>query len=113
MPKHPIRLVIEWSSFGTSDAVAARRRTPPDVRARILKQVQHPREFSGPQRHTASTTRQASEPVQAGGQMADRRAGPNQGPYVPSPGGGTQPRDRNADGSWRKKRSDAGKPRKR
>jgi hypothetical protein len=43
--------------------------------------------------------------------MADRRAGPGQGPYVPSPGGGKQPRDRNEDGSWRKKRSDAGKPR--
>lgn len=39
--------------------------------------------------------------------MADRRAGPNQGPYVPSPGGGIQPRDRNRDGTWRKKRSDA------
>lgn len=43
--------------------------------------------------------------------MADRRAGPGQGPYVPSPGGDKQPRDRNQDGSWRKKRSDAGKPR--
>jgi hypothetical protein len=44
--------------------------------------------------------------------MADRRAGPKQGPYVPSPGGGVQPRDRNQDGTWRKKRSDAGKRRK-
>ncbi len=33
----------------------------------------------------------------------DRRAGPHQGPYV-----GKQPRTRNADGTWRKKRSDAG-----
>ncbi len=33
----------------------------------------------------------------------DRRAGPRQGPYVEK-----QPRSRNADGSWRKKRSDAG-----
>ncbi len=39
--------------------------------------------------------------------MAERRAGPNQGPYVPSPGGGTQACDRNKDGSWRKKRSGA------
>lgn len=39
--------------------------------------------------------------------MADRRAGPHQGPYVPSPNGGTEPRSRNKDGSWRKKRSDA------
>lgn len=31
---------------------------------------------------------------------------------VPKPGGGEQPRDRNNDGSLRKKRSDAGKPRK-
>ncbi len=30
--------------------------------------------------------------------MADRRAGPRQGPYVPSPGGGKQPRARNEDG---------------
>jgi len=44
--------------------------------------------------------------------MADRRAGPRQGPYVPSPGGGKQPRSRNQDGTWRKKRSDADKPRK-
>lgn len=44
--------------------------------------------------------------------MADRRAGPKQGPYVPSQGGGVQPRDRNKDGTWRKKRNDAGKPRK-
>jgi hypothetical protein len=43
--------------------------------------------------------------------MADRRAGPRQGPYVPSPGGGTQPRSRNENGTWRKKRKDAGKPR--
>ncbi len=37
--------------------------------------------------------------------MADRRSG--KGPYVPSPGGGVQPRSRNQDGSWRAKRSDA------
>ncbi len=43
--------------------------------------------------------------------MADRRAGPSQGPYVPSPGGGKEPRSRNQDGTWRAKRSDAGKPR--
>lgn len=36
---------------------------------------------------------------------ADRRAG--KVPHV-----GRQPRDRNNDGSWRKKRSDAGKSRK-
>ena len=41
--------------------------------------------------------------------MADRRAG--RVPHVPSPGGGKQPRSRNKDGSWRKKRSDAGKRR--
>jgi hypothetical protein len=39
--------------------------------------------------------------------MTDRRAGRHQGPYVDK-----QPRARNDDGSWRKKRSDAGKPRK-
>lgn len=33
-------------------------------------------------------------------------------PQVPKPGGGTQERDRNKDGSWREKRSDAGKKRK-
>lgn len=37
---------------------------------------------------------------------ADRRAGKGI-PHV-----GRKPRDRNKDGSWRKKRSDAGKPRK-
>lgn len=42
--------------------------------------------------------------------MADRRAG--KGPYVSDEGGGKQPRSRNKDGSWRKKRSDAGKARK-
>jgi hypothetical protein len=41
--------------------------------------------------------------------MADRRAG--RIPHVPEQGGGKQPRDRNKDGTWRKKRSDAGKPR--
>ncbi len=41
--------------------------------------------------------------------MADRRAG--KVPHVPEQGGGTQPRSRNQDGSWRAKRSDAGKPR--
>ncbi len=35
----------------------------------------------------------------------DRRAGPRQGPYVSS---GKLPRTRNSDGTWRKKRSDAG-----
>jgi hypothetical protein len=39
---------------------------------------------------------------------ADRRAGPHQGPYVND---GRLPRARNNDGTWRKKRSDAGKPR--
>jgi len=45
--------------------------------------------------------------------MADRRAGPRQGPYVPSAGGGTQPRSRTKSGAWRAKRSDAGKSRAR
>jgi hypothetical protein len=39
--------------------------------------------------------------------MGDRRAG--KGPYVQDEHGGKQPRDRNKDGSWRKKRSDAKK----
>ena len=34
-----------------------------------------------------------------------------QPPQVPKKGGGTQERDRNNDGSWREKRSDAGKKR--
>jgi len=42
--------------------------------------------------------------------MADGRAG--KVPHVPSPGGGKQPRSRNVDGAWRKKRSDTGKKRK-
>jgi hypothetical protein len=37
--------------------------------------------------------------------MADRRAGSKQGPYV-----GKEPRARKEDGTWKKKRSDAGKP---
>jgi hypothetical protein len=36
--------------------------------------------------------------------MTDRRAGRHQGPYVAK-----EPRTRNKDGSWRKKRSDTGK----
>ncbi|EJO8603587.1 hypothetical protein NUE01_004248 [Vibrio parahaemolyticus] len=43
--------------------------------------------------------------------MADRRP-INPHVNVPKPGGGEQPRDRNNDGTLRKKRSDAGKPRK-
>lgn len=43
--------------------------------------------------------------------MTDRRAGPRQGPNVPSPGGGIQPRSRTQKGTWRAKRSDAGKSR--
>ncbi|WP_405177312.1 hypothetical protein [Nocardia sp. NBC_01377] len=35
-----------------------------------------------------------------------------QPPQVPAPGGGKQERDRRDDGGWRRKRSDAGKPRK-
>ena len=42
--------------------------------------------------------------------MADRRLG--KGPYVPEQGGGKQPRDRNNDGRWRKKRSDTNKKRR-
>ena len=38
--------------------------------------------------------------------MTDRRAGPRQGPYVAK-----LPRARNDDGTWRRKRSDAGKSR--
>ena len=40
--------------------------------------------------------------------ITDRRAGTRQGPYV---GSGKLPRARNDDGTWRKKRSDAGKKR--
>lgn len=43
--------------------------------------------------------------------MADRRSG--KGPYVPDEGGGKQPRSRTKKGSWRKKRSDTGKRKKR
>lgn len=39
---------------------------------------------------------------------ADRRAGPRQGPYVNH---GELPLSRNNDGTWRKKRSNAGKKR--
>jgi hypothetical protein len=39
--------------------------------------------------------------------MADRRPGTHQGPYVPSKGGGVEPRSRTQDGTWRKKRSGA------
>ncbi len=42
--------------------------------------------------------------------MADRIAG--KGPYVKDEGGGTQPRSRNKDGSWRAKRNDAKPPKK-
>ncbi len=38
--------------------------------------------------------------------MADRRAGKKSGPHIPSKGG-MEPRSRNKDGSWRKKRNDA------
>jgi hypothetical protein len=37
--------------------------------------------------------------------MGDRRMG--KGPHVRDENGGKQPRDRNKDGTWRKKRSDA------
>jgi len=42
--------------------------------------------------------------------MADRRAG--KVPHVSESGGGKQPRSRNQNGQWRRKRSDAGKTRK-
>jgi len=41
-----------------------------------------------------------------GRDKADRRAGTHQGPYVNN---GKLPRARNDDGTWRRKRSDAGK----
>lgn len=45
--------------------------------------------------------------------MPDRRSGTKKGvPHVPERGGGLQPRARNIDGRWRKKRSDEGKARK-
>jgi len=39
--------------------------------------------------------------------VGDRRLG--KGPYVRDEHGGKQPRDRNKDGTWRKKRQDAKK----
>lgn len=48
--KQPIRAVIERSSLGTRDAVAARRRTPPAVRKRIVNEVERRREFSAVRR---------------------------------------------------------------
>ncbi len=53
----------------------------------------------------------ADKPKNSGGKgkdNADRRAGTHQGPYVNN---GKLPRARNDNGAWRKKRSDAGKPR--
>ncbi|WP_051351116.1 helix-turn-helix transcriptional regulator [Sulfobacillus thermosulfidooxidans] len=48
--------------------------------------------------------------VKKGGKiMADRRAG--KVPHVKTKDGGIAPRARRQDGAWRKKRSDAGKPR--
>jgi hypothetical protein len=41
--------------------------------------------------------------------VADRRVG--RVPHVRDEGGGKQPRSRTKDGTWRKKRSDAGKKR--
>lgn len=54
------------------------------------------------------------ECVQAGPWMEVRRMAGNAGkvPQVPKKGGGTQERDRNKDGAWRDKRSDAGKKKK-
>lgn len=43
--------------------------------------------------------------------MADRRSG--RVPHVSDEGGGKQPRSRTKKGNWRRKRSDAGKKRKR
>lgn len=50
-----------------------------------------------------SGTKKGGQPV------ADRRAG--KVPHVKIKGGGKAPRARRQDGAWRKKRSDAGKPR--
>jgi len=44
--------------------------------------------------------------------MPDRRAGKVHHVEEREKGGGQQPRDRNKDGTWRKKRSDAGTRRK-
>ena len=43
--------------------------------------------------------------------MTDRRAGKRSGPHVPSKGG-MEPRSRNRNGTWRKKRKDANQPHK-
>ena len=50
----------------------------------------------------------SKNPSSGGRDKADRRAGTHQGPYVNN---GKLPRSRNDNGTWRKKRSDAGKPR--
>lgn len=44
--------------------------------------------------------------------MATEPEKKHQVPQVPAPGGGTKDRSRDENGEWRKKRSDAGKPRK-
>lgn len=44
--------------------------------------------------------------------MADRRSGSTKGiPHVRTASGDLAPRSRRQDGAWRRKRSDAGKPR--
>ena len=53
-------------------------------------------------------TEKVKKPNCNGKDNADRRAGSHQGPYVNN---GKLPRARNDDGTWRKKRSDAGQPR--
>jgi DNA-binding XRE family transcriptional regulator len=53
----------------------------------------------------APTRKEAKKPM-----AADRRAG--KVPHVRTKDGGLAPRSRRKDGGWRKKRSDAGKPRR-
>lgn len=67
-------------------------------------------EVEGPLRlaHWVGREPSAKRSQAGGASVAERRAG--KVPHVKMPGGGSAPRDRNRDGTWRKKRSDAGKP---
>lgn len=109
--KEPIGSVIERSSLGSRRVRTLAGNAPRGAVAAVLERIssstqQNARGTDRPRIYTNQSSISSDASQKETMAMSDRRAGPRQGPYVDN-----EPRTRNKDGSWRKKRSDAGRPR--
>ena len=108
--EEPIEALIGRSSLGARRVRVLAEHAPPDISWPRLssgwRRCRQERRATRLNRGHIAVAKTFPDP--RGAVMTDRRAGPRQGPYV-----GKQPCARTQNGTWRRKRRDAGVNRKR